>query len=33
VKLDDFAYERKPTDEILERIERNVVVDHTGLPM
>src|SRR5215218_8582644 len=25
VKLDDFAYERKPTDEILERIERNVL--------
>jgi hypothetical protein len=33
VKLDDFAYERRPTDEILEKIERNVVVDHTGLPM
>jgi hypothetical protein len=33
VKLDDFAYERKPTDEILERIEKNVVTDHTGLPM
>jgi hypothetical protein len=25
VKLDDFAYERKPVDEILERIERNVL--------
>jgi hypothetical protein len=25
MKLDDFAYERKATDEILERIERNVV--------
>ena len=25
LKLDDFAYERKPTDEMLERIERNVM--------
>lgn len=25
LKLDDFAYERKPTDAILERIERNVM--------
>ena len=25
LKLDDFAYERKPTDEILERIERNAL--------
>jgi hypothetical protein len=25
LKLDDFAYERKPTDEILERIERQVL--------
>ena len=33
IKVDDFAYERKPTDEILDRIEKNVVVDHTGLPL
>ena len=33
LKIDDFAYERKPADEILERIEKNVVVDHTGLPV
>ena len=25
LKLDDFAYERKPTDEMLERIEKNVL--------
>ncbi|MEA2709484.1 MAG: hypothetical protein QOF78_2085 [Phycisphaerales bacterium] len=25
LKLDDFAYERQPTDEILERIEKNVM--------
>jgi hypothetical protein len=25
MKLDDFAYERKPTDEMLERIEKNVM--------
>jgi len=25
LKLDDFAYDRKPTDEMLERIERNVM--------
>ncbi len=25
LKLDDFAYERKPVDEILERIEKNVM--------
>ena len=25
IKLDDFAYERKPTDEILERIEKNAL--------
>ncbi len=33
VKLDDFAYERKPTDEILARIEASVVTDHTGIPL
>ena len=32
VKLDDFAYERKPVDEMLERIEKNVDTDRTGLP-
>ena len=25
LKLDDFAYERKPTDEMLERVEKNVM--------
>ena len=25
LKLDDFAYERKPTDDMLERIEKNVL--------
>jgi hypothetical protein len=25
IKLDDFAYERKPTDDMLERIEKNVL--------
>jgi hypothetical protein len=25
LKLDDFAYERKPTDDMLERIEKNVM--------
>jgi len=29
LKLDDFSYERKPTDEILERIEKNVMSNVT----
>jgi hypothetical protein len=29
LKLDDFAYERKPTDEMLERIEKNVMASVT----
>lgn len=30
LKLDDFAYERKPTDQMLERIERSVVPANAG---
>jgi hypothetical protein len=32
LRLDDFAYERKPVDEMLERIEKNLLVPPQALP-